>query len=51
MMNCEEFELHGFDIDRSDADAKEAAEAAAHVRICARCGALLESWREVKYDL
>jgi hypothetical protein len=51
MMNCEEFELRGLDIDRSDADAKEAAEAAAHARVCARCGALLESWREVRCDL
>jgi len=51
MMNCEEFELRGLDLDRSDADPKEGSEAAAHARVCGHCSALLESWREVKSDL
>ena len=51
MMNCEEFELRGLDLDRSDADPQEAAAAAKHVEICGRCSAMLESWREVKCDL
>jgi hypothetical protein len=51
MMNCEEFELHGLDLDRSDADPTEAAAAAEHAESCARCSALLESWREVKAEL
>ena len=50
-MNCEEFELRGLDLDRSDADPKEGSEAAAHARVCGHCSALLESWREVKGDL
>ena len=51
MMNCEEFELRGLDLDRADADAQEAAAAAKHAEICGRCSAMLESWREVKCDL
>ena len=51
MMNCEEFELRGLDIDRSDADPYEAAAAAKHAAVCGRCNAMLESWREVKGDL
>jgi hypothetical protein len=51
MMNCEEFEVRGLDLDRADADPKEAAAAAQHAEVCARCSALLESWREVKSDL
>jgi len=51
MMNCEEFELRGLDLDRSDADPKEGSEATAHARVCGHCSALLESWREVKSDL
>jgi|SRR5579863_1135032 len=50
-MNCEEFELRGLDVDRADANLLEAAAAAQHAQICARCGGLLESWREVKSDL
>ena len=50
-MNCEEFELRGLDVDRADANPLEAAAAAQHAEICARCGGLLESWREVKSDL
>jgi hypothetical protein len=50
-MNCEEFELRGLDLDRADAEPEEAALAAAHAKVCARCGALLESWQEVKSDL
>jgi hypothetical protein len=50
-MNCEEFELRGLDVDRADANPLEAAAAAQHAQICARCGGLLESWREVKSDL
>ena len=51
MMNCEEFELRGLDLDRVDADPTEAAAAANHAGNCARCNALLESWREVKCEL
>jgi len=51
MMNCEEFELRGLDLDRADADPQEAAAAAKHAEICGRCSAMLESWREVKCDL
>ena len=51
MMNCEEFELRGLDLDRADADRQEAAAAAKHAEICGRCSAMLESWREVKCDL
>jgi hypothetical protein len=51
MMNCEEFELRGLDLDRLDADPTEAAAAADHAESCARCNALLESWREVKGEL
>jgi anti-sigma factor RsiW len=51
MMNCEEFDRLGLDLDRADTDPAEAASAAAHARLCARCGALLESWRELKQDL
>jgi len=51
MMNCEEFELRGLDLDRTDADPREGSEAAAHARVCGHCSALLESWREVKGDL
>jgi hypothetical protein len=51
MMNCEEFELRGLDLDRADADPEEAAEAADHANRCSRCSALLESWREVKGEL
>ena len=50
-MNCEEFELRGLDLDRLDADPMEAAAAAEHAEDCARCGALLNSWREVRNDL
>jgi len=51
LMNCEEFELRGLDLDRLDLDPIEAESAAEHARICTNCGALLESWREVKSDL
>jgi hypothetical protein len=51
MMSCEEFELRGLDIDRADADPQEAAAAIQHSQACARCNAMLESWREVKGDL
>jgi len=51
MMECEEFELRGLDLDRADADPQEAAAAAKHAEICERCRAMLESWREVKGDL
>lgn len=51
MMSCEEFELRGLDIDRADADPQEAAAAIQHSQECARCNAMLESWREVKGDL
>lgn len=51
MMNCDEFELRGLDIDRADADPQEAAAAVRHAQACARCNAMLESWREVKGDL
>jgi hypothetical protein len=51
MMNCEEFELCGLDIDRADADPQEIAAAVQHAQVCTRCDAMLESWREVKGDL
>jgi hypothetical protein len=50
-MNCEEFELLGLDVDRADADPREAAAAVEHADGCARCSALLESWRQVQGDL
>ena len=51
LMNCEEFELRGLDLDRPDVDPREAAAAAKHAEVCANCAALLESWREVQGDL
>jgi len=51
MMKCEEFEFLGLDMDRADARPEEAAAAAEHAAGCARCSALLESWRELKQDL
>jgi hypothetical protein len=51
MMNCEEFELRGLDLDRTDADPQEVAAALQHAQVCGRCNAMLESWREVKGDL
>jgi hypothetical protein len=51
MMNCEEFELRGLDLDRADADPQEAAAAVRHAQACGRCNAMLESWREVMGDL
>jgi len=51
MMRCEEFELLGLDMDRTDAQPEEAAAAAEHAANCPRCFALLESWRELKQDL
>src|SRR6476646_3216750 len=51
MMNCEEFELRGLDLDRPDANPEAAAEAANHVHVCGRCSALLELWREVKGEM
>ena len=43
MMNCEEFELRGLDLDRADADPQEAAAATKHAAVCGRCGAMLLS--------
>jgi hypothetical protein len=51
MMNCEQFELRGLDLDRADADPQEVAAAVQHAEVCGRCNAMLESWREVKGDL
>jgi len=51
MMSCEQFELLGLDMDRPDAQPEEAAAAAEHAANCARCFAMLESWRELKQDL
>jgi len=51
MMTCEEFDRLSLDVDRADTDPAQAAAAAAHARICSRCGRLLESWRELKQDL
>lgn len=51
MMKCEEFELLGLDMDRSDVPPQEAEAAAEHAATCPRCFALLESWRELKEDL
>jgi len=38
-------------MDRPDAPPEEAAAAAEHAANCARCFAMLESWRELKQDL
>lgn len=51
MMNCEEFQFSGLDLDRPDVDPEEAAEAADHANGCSRCNGLLDSWRQVKSDL
>jgi hypothetical protein len=51
MMNCEEFELRGLDLDRAEGEPKESEVAAKHAEVCPKCRALLESWREVKSDL
>lgn len=51
MMSCKEFELHGLDFERADADPSQAAAAAEHARFCPHCSAMLESWREVQSDL
>jgi hypothetical protein len=51
MMSCEQFELSGLDVDRADAQPEEAAAATEHAANCARCFAMLESWRELKQDL
>jgi hypothetical protein len=51
LMNCEEFEIRGADLDRRDTDPFEAEAAAEHARLCANCNALLESWRQLKSDL
>jgi hypothetical protein len=51
LMNCQEFELRGLDLDRLDLDPIEAESAAEHARVCTNCVALLESWREAKSDL
>ena len=51
MMNCEEFDLRGLDLDRADADPQEASAALQHAQVCGRCSAMLEAWREVKSDL
>jgi hypothetical protein len=51
IMNCEEFELRGLDLDRTDADPQEVAAALQHAQVCGRCNAMLESWRELKGDL
>lgn len=51
MMNCEEFELRGLDLDRADADPGERAAAIEHLQKCPHCSAMLESWRKVKGDL
>ena len=51
LMNCEEFEIRGLDLDRFDVDAIEAQSAIEHARVCDRCSALLESWREVRAEL
>jgi hypothetical protein len=51
MMNCEEFERSGLDLDRAEVSREEAAAAHEHVVHCSRCKALLSSWREAKEDL
>lgn len=51
MMNCEEFERSGLDLDRRDANPEDAAAAREHAAHCANCKALLASWRVVKGDL
>lgn len=55
-MKCEEFELIGLDADRrgsarSSADAREFGVAIEHANGCARCAALLQSWRAAQAEL
>src|ERR1044072_6917038 len=51
MMSCDEFEVHGLDIERVDADPLQAAAAAEHVKFCPHCSAMSEPWREGQRDL
>ena len=50
-MNCEEFELIALDLDQSGASGEERAAAREHLRNCARCAALADSWEEARTEL
>jgi anti-sigma factor RsiW len=52
VMNCEEFEAMGLDIERDSAgSAAEQAAAREHASTCSRCAALQDSWMAAKLDL
>lgn len=50
-MNCEEFELIGLDVNQSGANEEERAAAREHLRGCAKCAGLVESWEEARAEL
>jgi|SRR5579885_1317791 anti-sigma-K factor RskA len=50
-MNCEEFELIGLDLNQSGAREEELAAAKEHLRNCAKCAVLVESWEEARAEL
>lgn len=50
-MNCEEFELIALDLDQSGASSEERAAAREHLRNCARCAGLADSWEEARTEL
>lgn len=50
-MNCKEFELIALDLDQSGASGEERAAAREHLRNCARCAALADSWEEARTEL
>lgn len=50
-MKCEEFELIGLDLDQSGANGDERAAAREHLRGCAKCAALADSWEEARANL
>jgi hypothetical protein len=52
VMNCEEFEAIGLDIERdATASAAEQAGAREHASTCSRCASLQDSWRLAKLEL
>jgi hypothetical protein len=52
VMNCQEFEAIGLDIERdSTASAAEQAAAREHAGTCSRCAALQDSWMAAKLEL
>ena len=50
-MNCEEFELIALDLEQSGASGEERAAAREHLRNCARCAGLADSWEEARTEL